>query len=104
MIITLQLLLMVVINLLHYGHKVHAQEAYLWKMLTTSLKQEKVILTRTRFIPLATKQLKNLPPSAIFISLGICYGERITHITMHMLNAIISPQTNLSNIVIRVLA
>src|SRR5687767_14369626 len=97
-------LLVIVMSLCYNGHKVHAQEVYLWKIMITSFKQEKAILTRTRFIPLVIKQLKNLRLSAIFITLCIYWKETITHITTHMINAIISSQTNLSNIVMKVLA
>src|SRR5918999_73612 len=103
-IITLQLQLIVVMSLYHYGHRAHAQEVYLWKTIYISWKQEKVILTKTTFIPLVIEQLKILRLNAIIITLCICWKEIITISHMHLPNAIIYLQTNLSNIVIKVLA
>ena len=100
--------LIVVMSLYHYWHKAHAQEVYLWKTMIISSKQEKVILTNMTFIPLVTEQLKNLPLSAITIIRSMCWKETISHSNtishMHLPNAIIYLQTNLQNIVIKVLA
>lgn len=52
-------------------------------------------MTRRRFIPLVTKQLKNLPLSAITLTLGSCWNQPVTqmsHMMIHLLNAILSPE------------